>query len=204
MLNYILSLRISWHGRERIFFHYWKRGRPNRPSKTISAADTDSRDNSTGLSQSLTLEANTSFTTAFLEVPDKDSKIFFFHGLALEACTRDDPKTPWLVIPDWWSVNNNSFWTNMQQATYHTRSVCTQELLYEIEAFPHRSFCTKKLINTQNVFTGRRAQRQFYTQKLFKTEAFTQTLLHTNRNDTLHQLSTVFRPTRQSKDSETL
>jgi hypothetical protein len=199
VLNYILSLRVSWHGRERIFFQYWKRGRPNRTSKTISAADTDSRDNSTGLSQSLTLEAHTSFTTAFLEVPDKDSKIFFFHGLALEACTRDDPKTPWLVIPDWWSVKHSSFWTNMQQATYHTRSVCTQELLYEIEAFPHRSFCTKKLINTQNVFTGRRAQRQFYTQKLSHRHYYTKTEM---------TLSISFRQcfARQgkSKDSETL
>jgi hypothetical protein len=144
------------------------------------------------------LEAHTSFTTAFLEVPDKDSKIFFFHGLALEACTRDDPKTligdPRLVIRQAQFILNQYAAGNLPHTKrLHTgtplrnRSLSTPELLHE-EAYKHTE-CF---------------HRQARTKAVLHTEAFTQTLLHKDRNDTLHQLSTVFRPTRESKDSETL
>jgi hypothetical protein len=112
----------------------------------------------------LTLEANTRFTTAFLEVPDKDSKIFFFHGLALEACTRDDPKTligdPRLVIRQALFILNQHAAGNLSHTKrLHTgtplrnRSLSTPELLHE-EAYKHtecfhRQGRTKAVLHTE-------------------------------------------------------
>ena len=142
--------------------------------------------------------ANTSFTIAFLEVPDKDSNKKFFTGWLWKLA-------PEIILRplDWWSVKHSSFWTNMQQATYHTRSVCTQELLYETEAFPHRSFCTKKLINTQNFFTGRSAQRQFFTHRSFSKQKLSHRHYYTQTEITLSiSFRQCFARQGKSKDSE--
>ena len=191
---------MAWSGTD--FFHYWKRGKPNGTSKTISAADTDSRDNSTGLSQSLTLEANTSFTTAFLEVPEKDSKIFFFTGWLWKLA-------PEMILRplDWWSPIGDP------SSTVHSEPICSRQPITH-EAFAHRnslrnrSLSTPALLHEEAYKHTECFHRQARTKAVLHTEAFqnrnfhTDTITHRQKWNSPSAFDSVSPDKGKSKDSE--